>query len=183
MINSTLTIENFDLIQKRIDYIKKLRQMQSDKSFQHFIQDKCLETVKQISYQRLQTGSGAEQCTNDEYFSEYIQNHKIRETDNGFILYNDLTVPANTSKPENYPNGFSIAMAFEYGVGIVGENANDNPNAWTYNVNNYQFGWVFKNGNEYFRTYGYAGFEIYRFSAIEIQKLLPSWVQEYFRRY
>ena len=33
-----------------------------------------------------------------------------------------------------------------------------------------------------YATYGYAGFEIYRFSAIEIQKNLKKWVNEYFRK-
>lgn len=182
MIKGTLEVSGLDLLQKRIDYVKKLKQMQIDKNFQDFIKRKCLETVIEVSKQRLQVGGGAEQCTNEEYFNEYIENHKIRDTDNGFIIYNDLTVPANTTKPENYPNGFSIAMAFEYGVGIVGENANDNPNAWAYNIHNYQFGWVFKKGEEFFATYGYAGFEIYRFSAIEIQKQLPIWVKNYFSK-
>lgn len=110
----------------------------------------------------------------------YNNNHKIKNNSKGFILYNDLTVPANTTKPENYPNGFSIALAFEYGVGIVGENANDNPNAWAYNIHNYQFGWHFIKNGEKIGTYGYAGFEIYRHTANEIRKNLKSWVNEYF---
>lgn len=182
MINGNLQVYGIENLTNRINYINKLKQMKTDKTFQDYIKEKCLETVIEVSKQRLQTGVGAEQCTNDEYFSEYISNHKIRDTENGFILYNNLTVPANTSKPENYPNGFSIAMAFEYGVGIVGENANDNPNAWAYNVNNHQFGWVFKKDDNYFTTYGYAGFEIYRFSAIEIKKQLPNWVEKYFKK-
>lgn len=181
MINGKLEVSGLENLQKQIDYVKKMQSMTTNKDFQRFIQEKCLETVIKVSKQRLRTGSGAEECTNDEYFEEYINNHKIREIDNGFVLYNDLTVPANTKKPENYPNGFSIAMAFEYGVGIVGENANDNPNAWAYNVNNHQFGWVYEKDGQYFATYGYAGFEIYRFTAIEIQKQLPTWVREYFK--
>lgn len=180
MLKMNLGVQGLDVLQKKIDYIKKIKSMETDSAFQKFIQNKCLELVKKISRERLQVGGGTEKCTNEEYFEAYNNNHKIKNNSKGFILYNDLTVPANTTKPENYPNGFSIALAFEYGVGIVGENANDNPNAWAYNIHNYQFGWHFIKNGEKIGTYGYAGFEIYRHTANEIRKNLKSWVNEYF---
>ena len=42
----------------------------------------------------------------------------------------------STKHLEDYPNGFSIALAFEYGVGIVGQ-TNPVPNAWEYNLKDY----------------------------------------------
>lgn len=182
MLKVRVDLDSLEKLDEYIDFVKKLLKMQVDKDFQKFIQQKCLETVKQVSLTRLVNSGGAERCTNEEYFEEYNNNHKIRQEEDGFVIYNDLTVPANTKKPENYPNGFSIALAFEYGVGIVGENANDNPNAWAYNIHNYQFGWTFRKDGETYATYGYAGFEIYRFSAIEIQKNLNKWVNEYFMK-
>lgn len=190
MIKGKLNVSGLNNLQKHIDYIKKLKTMVNDKAFQTFIQNKCLETVKRVALERLSTSNSAEGGNTDaEYIEEYNNRHKIREDKNGkgFILYNDFTIPQSMlpirSKKllENYPNGFNIAMAFEYGIGIVGENANTNPNAWEYNVNNHNFYWTYEKYGEVFATYGYAGFEIYRFTAIEIQKLLPSWVKEYFK--
>lgn len=172
-----LKVNGLERLQKQIDYVKKLQSMVKDKNFQAFIQDKCLKTVKEITLQRIGD------TTNADSIGLYLSNHKIEETNNGFILYNDTTIPANTKHPENYPNGeFNIALAFEYGVGIIGEYFTDNPNAWEYNVNNYVDGWHYPIGNdEYEFTQGYEGFEIYRFTAIEIQKQLPNWVREYFK--
>ena len=113
--------------------------------------------------------------------------------EDGFVIYNDAKIPANVKGVQNdlsnYKDGeFSIAMAFEYGVGIIGMST-DSPNSWEYNVNNYNFGWVLPSeianmygipkGNEFA---GYQGFEIYRYTTERIKRYLPRWVEEYFRK-
>ena len=134
----TPKVDGLDKLKEYIEYVHKMNTMTYDKDLQKYIQNKCLKTVREITNQRLVGGT-----TDDEWIEEYKGNHKIRETNDGFILYNDTTIPQTllpvTEKTaENYPNGFSIAMAFEYGIGIVGEN-DAKVGAWDYNVNNWNF--------------------------------------------
>ena len=190
MLKVKTEVLNLKGLENHIQYVNKMLKMKTDKNFQKFIQDKCLQTVEKVARQRL---GGT---TNDEYIEEYILRNKIREDgNNGFILYNDFTIPAILSTKNtinqnrdnglvrNYDKGFNIALAFEYGVGIVGAN-NPVQNSWAYNINNYgEYGWYYKTiSGESVRTTGYQGAEVYRYTAIEIQKNLKSWVNEYYKK-
>lgn len=175
-----------DNLENHIKFIKRLLTMKTDKSFQKFIQDKVLETVNKIARERIRN------TTNNEYIEEYILRNSIREEYDGFVLYNDLTIPAilttrNTKNQDremgrvrNYDDGFSLALAFEYGVGIIGQN-NPVNGAWDYNINNYgESGWYYKTPSGISeRTKGYQGAEVYRYTAIEVEKQLKNWVNEY----
>lgn len=178
MLNTNVDVNGLEEFKKYVDYVKAMNSMKIDKKFQKFIQKKCLETVKQISNDRITNTT-----TDDEYIVEYKSRHKIRETSDGFILYNDTILPTemlpvSEKNVNNYPNGFSIALAFEYGIGIVGQNS-AKEGAWEYNVNNWNFPWYYIKYGEKYSTYGYEGFEVYRFTAEEIKKNLKNWVKEY----
>lgn len=183
MLKVSCEIKGLKELENKIKFIKRLSQMKTDKSFQKFIQEKVLATVKKVTDERLTGGT-----TNDDAIEEYKNNHKIREDEDGFILYNDTQIPAEVNGVqndiENYPNGmFPIAIAFEYGVGIVGQNTPDNENAWPYNVQGYNFGWILPQsvtGQVGIQTAGYMGFSIYRYTRIEVERNLPKWVKEYF---
>lgn len=181
MLKIDINVQGLSKLQKHIEFVEKIMKMKTDKSFQKFIQDKVLETVKKVSNERLVGGT-----TDDEYIEEYKSRHKIREVENGFVLYNDTVLPTSMlpispNTAMNYPNGFSIALAFEYGIGIIGEN-DAKVGAWNYNVNDWNFAWHYtKNGTTY-STYGYSGFEIYRYTAIEIENKLKDWVNEYYEK-
>ena len=179
MLNISTKVDSISKLDEYIKYVDKLAQMKTDIKFQKYIQEKVLYTVNRITDQRLIGGT-----TNDAEIELYKDSNQIRETSDGFILFNDASIPANTKDPSNYPNEeFPIALAFEYGVGIIGSN-NDNPNAWEYNVNNYNFGWYYQDEDgEYKFTGGYQGFEIYRYTAEEIKSMLPKWVNDYFKKY
>lgn len=200
MITGSLEVSGLEILQRNIDYIKKLKQMLVDKKFQEFIQEKCMEIIKKVADERL----NASTVTNQEEIGAYNNNHKIRDiTDKGFVIYNDYTIiKPETHHSPSYP--FSVALAFEYGTGIIGASNSNAPSWYAYNVNDNHVtidgeqidGWWLdanlNNGNPIFGTSksgkavvtrGYEGLEIYRFSAIEIQKQLPNWVKEYFRRY
>lgn len=178
MLKTNIDVKGLKELDKHIEFVNKMLRMKTDKDFQKFIQDKCMEALNKVMDQRLVGGT-----TNDMAIGKYRESNHIQETEDGFIIYNDCKIGADTKHPENYPNGeFSIALAFEYGVGIIGQNT-DNPNAWEYNVNNYNFGWYFlpEDGDgQYHETAGYQGFEIYRYTAIEIQTNLNKWVEEYY---
>jgi hypothetical protein len=187
MLKVNCEIKGLKELNAKIEYIKRLSQMKTDKEFQKFIQDKVLTTVKKITNERLIGGT-----TNDDAIEQYKNNHKIREENDGFILYNDTQIVANVNGVqnhiENYPNGmFPIALAFEYGVGIIGQNTPNNENAWAYNIQGYNFGWNLpkdvaeQNGIPLGQEYaGYTGFSIYHYTRIEVEKNLPKWVKEYF---
>lgn len=183
MLKVSCEIKGLKELKEKIQYVKRLSQMKTDKSFQKFIQDKVLQTVKKVTEERLVGGT-----TNDEAIEEYKINHKIKEDGNGFILYNDTQIPAEVYGTQNdianYPNGmFPVALAFEYGVGIIGQNTLDNDNAWPYNVQGYNFGWILPHtvtGEYGMQTAGYMGFSIYRYTRIEVENNLPKWVKEYF---
>lgn len=174
-------VDGLEEFKKYIEYVKKLASMRFDKPFQKYIQDLCLKTVEQVTNQRLTGGT-----TNDDSIGLYKSSNHIRETENGFVLYNDAKIPAIAlglqNDAENYPDGmFSIALAFEYGVGIIGSNTN-NPNAWEYNMQGYNFGWYLPSsvaGQSGVMTGGYQGFEIYRYTAEEINNNLKKWVLAY----
>lgn len=178
MLKIEFNVEGLKELDKYIEYVNKLASMKKDSDFQKFIQNKILSLAQKVTDQRLTGGT-----TNDEYIQLYKSSHHIQEEENGFILYNDATIDANVEENTNYPGGqFSIALAFEYGVGITGEGTyqEDVFTAWDYNVNDYNFGWYFLKNGEVNHTFGYMGFEIYRNIAIEAEKNLKKWVNEYY---
>lgn len=178
MFDVKIEIDGLEKFEKYIKFVEAINSMKTDKGFQKFIQNKCLETVKEQSDKRITSST-----TDNEYIVEYKSRHKIRETSDGFILYNDTILPVellpvSEKNISNYANGFSIALAFEYGIGIVGQNS-AKQGAWEYNVNNWNFPWYYVKYGEKYSTYGYEGFEVYRYTAEEIQKNLKNWVLEY----
>lgn len=179
MLKVSCEVTGLKELENKIEYIKRLSQMKVDKSFQKFIQEKVMQTLNKVMSERL-----TDETTNSEYIEEYKLRNKIREEEDGFVLYNDFTIPAilttQSNKIRDYSQGFSIALAFEYGVGIVGQ---ENPveGAWEYNVNNYEKGWYYKTMNgEVLFTDGYKGMQIYRYTKIEVENNMPRWVKEYF---
>ena len=176
----TPNIDSLKKFQEYIDYVKKFSTLSYDREFQKYIQNKFLETVNKISLERLSGGTMSQ---------EYISNNKIRELDDGFVLYNDTTVDTDS---EGYDGTFCIALAFEYGTGIIGQN-NPREGAWQYNVKGHTDGWwypsnwddpnpikwVDKDGNIRAFTRGMQGYEIYRYTQEEIKKQLTNWIKEY----
>ena len=181
MFKIKVEMKGLDKLDKHIEYVNKLLKMKTDENFQKFIQDKCMQTLNKVMNERLTGGT-----TNDDAITLYKSSNHLQEEPDGFVIYNDAKIPAIASQPNNYPGGqFSIALAFEYGVGIVGDGTytNDHFQPWDYNINKYNFGWKYPKGNgHYGTTYGYMGFEIYRYTAIEIEKNLSKWVNEYYRK-
>ena len=180
MIKFDVQIDSLKKLDEYIEYVNRMKKMKVDKSFQKFIQDKVLELAKKVTDERLVGGT-----SNDEEIELYKSSHHILEETDGFILYNDAKIEANAKDNTNYPNGeFSIALAFEYGVGITGEGTyqEDYFSSWDYNVNDYNFGWYYLKDGVVNHSFGYEGFEIYRNIAIEIERNLKKWVNEYYSK-
>lgn len=191
MLDINVSVDSIKKLDKHIKYVEKMMKLKYDIDFQKYIQDKCLQTVKKVAEQRIYSIP----TSNEDMKSAYIQNNKIRKEKNGFVIYNDLSV-----QNKNYT--FCVALAFEYGTGLIGQEQAIN-GAWAYNINqNTVFydgeivdGWWLskdkagnvetfgesKSGKDVI-TRGYRGMEIYRFSAEEIKSMLPKWVNDYLSR-
>ena len=179
MLKVSTNISGLKNLQSYIINIEKIASIKNSSEYTKFLQKKVMETLNQVMNERL---GGT---TNDEFIEEYKLRNKIIDVDDGFILYNDFTIPATLStkstKTRNYSSGFSIALAFEYGVGIVGKEK-PKVGAWEYNINEYENGWYYKSSTgEIIWTRGYEGLEIYRFTKDRIEKNMSSWFQEYMR--
>lgn len=165
-LNPKVNVKGLKELKEYIEFVKKFSTMKTDRQFQKYIQNKFLETVNRIASDRLSGGILSQ---------EYISNNKIREFDDGFILYNDTMV---ATESEGYDGQFSIALAFEYGTGIVGQN-HPKANAWAYNINQHEKGWIYYADGSYHFTQGFEGFEIYRFTKEEVERNLNDWVMKY----
>lgn len=185
MFKVNTEVDSIQKIDRHLQFVQKMALMKTDANFQKFIQEKSMETLTKVMNNRVRSNS----TSNDDSIELYMNSNHLIELEDGFIIYNDAKIPANAkgiqNSAENYPNGeFSIALAFEYGVGIIGMETG-NPKAWEYNVKDYNFGWYLPSevfGESGIRYMGYTGFEVYRYTAIEIETQLSKWVQEYYRR-
>lgn len=188
MLTVKCNVDSIKKLDKHIKYVEKMMKLKYDIDFQKYIQDKCLQTVKKVAEQRIYSIP----TSNEDMKSAYIENNKIRKEKDGFVIYNDLSVES-----ANYT--FCVALAFEYGTGLIGQKQGIN-GSWAYNINNntvYYDGetvegwWLSKDKAGNIETFGesrsgkaiitrgYQGMEIYRFSAEEIKAQLPKWVNEF----
>ena len=177
MINAKVDIDSLNKLQKQMNFVHSINSNML--KLNEYLGNKSLEVLNKVINMRLNIGT-----TNDEYIDEYKKNNILNVNNNGFEIYNHTMADLSELKPETrakYPQGFSIAMAFEYGVGIVGENA-PVAGAWDYNINNYNFAWKYKKDGIVYSTYGYQGMEIFRYAKEEIIKQLPIWIKEYYER-
>ena len=187
-VDTKVTIDKLEYLEKYINYVNGMIKMQTDKAFQKYIKQRCFDVLEMVMNERLFTAD----TTNNHDIGIYMNSNHIIDTENGFIIYNDAKVPADVSGLQNdisnYEDGMiNLALAFEYGVGLVGP-ATNNPKAWEYNVNHYNFGWILPRNiaNAYGVPYGqefagYQGLNIYYETAITIETNLKDWVLEYMR--
>lgn len=178
--NVSIKKEGLNCLNNIIKNISK--RMSSIDGLNLYLKEKVVQTYREIMEEKLTGGT-----TNDKYITLYKNSYHTKDIQNGFILYNNANIDIDdteTSRPYQYPNGFSIAMAFEYGVGIVGMRTG-NPNAWKYNLHKYPNGWYYLDdmGEAHF-TAGYKGFEIFRELQNRItannNQLLKKWSKEYY---
>lgn len=179
MIKTNIKVDSVEKLTKHIELVKSLTKLRGDSSFLDFLIEKCMKCLNETIDERLTGGT-----TNNDSIDEYKKNNVSQKVDGGFIIYNHTMGDISEMTPETqakYPNGFSIAFAFEYGVGIVGAN-NPKQGAWEYNINEYEKHWVYRKNGKYRATSGYEGFEIYRFTTEKIRNNLYDWVQEYIKK-
>lgn len=193
MLKIKISVDSLDKIQNYIDFVERIYDAQNDMGLQSFLKRKVLEAAKMITDKELVGGT-----SNDEEIELYKNSHHIEDYKKGFILYNDAkisadkynTLPFDTS---GYPDGeFSIALAFEYGVGVVGQGTYEEGYFKSWDYNNVTLSKSkHRQGDEWYlpaSVYGesgylysgYEGFEIYRKIAIFCEASLNEWAYEYF---
>ena len=172
----------------KITGTKKLSQKLEDlsdtfgsKEMMNYLGDKCERTLYKITNENLSTVEDLET-------SEYAKNHKKEVKGNRILLSNNTMADLSDLSPEtlaNYPNGFSIAKAVEYGTGIVGStsSASSFANDWEYDVNGHgQKGWYYKkNGNLYWSK-GFEGRLIFYKTSLGIKEDISKWLHDYLKQ-
>ena len=159
--------------------LKKLSDSFGSKEMMEFLGDKCERTLYKITYDNLTTVEDLE-------VSEYSKNHQKEIKNNTITLSNGTMADLSELSSEtlkNYPNGFSIAKAVEYGTGIIGSTSEASsiaPSDWEYDVNGHgEKGWFYKKDGNIYWTKGFEGRLIFYKTAKEIEKNARSWIFEY----
>lgn len=160
-------------LEETVVYLENLKDLYSNRNFINFIKQKCLKTVKYQTDVRLSSLVDL----NSALLSNYRNNHKTVDTENGFILYNDLM---NDGWVEY---DFSIAEAVEYGIGIkgLGTGITASGNGYQYDINSHgDTGWVYKDKDgKTVWTKGYEGRNVYYYTYLEIMSKMESWIDEF----
>lgn len=168
----TLVI-NVSGLKEVTDTLINLKELYSNRSFIDFIKRKCIASVKYQTDVRLSSLVDLKSAL----LSNYRNNHKVKDTSTGFLLYNDLM------NNEWIKYDFSIAEAVEYGIGKVGDGTgiNASENNYLYDINKHgDKGWVYKDkdGNTVW-TKGYEGRNVYYYTYLDIMKNMDNWIDEF----
>ena len=162
--------------------LKKLGDSFGSKEMMDYLGDKCERSLYKTTYENLSTVEDLET-------SEYAKNHRKKIEKKTITLSNRTMADLSDLSPEtlaNYPNGFSIAKAVEYGTGIIGSTSEASsiaPSDWKYDVNGHgEKGWFYKkNGNIYWSK-GFEGRLIFYKTALDIKENVNNWVAYYLKR-
>ena len=181
MANNYITLDD---IQKYAQYLQKINEALKTQEFKDYLKKKSREVLDKITEQNL--NADVEQ----KYEHTYRNNHKV-EVDEEYITisnYTDISVDnINSELAKNYPNGFDLSKAVEYGTGLVGATSEASSYAkqdvWEYMVNDnrdYQKGWFYEVDGKVYWTKGMSGKLIFNKAEKEIEDKLYDWIDEYF---
>jgi len=166
-----------DNLENLIKYYEKIEKTLKSENFKRYIEEKCYDVLNKITRQSLNADE------NEEYEHIYRNSHNAKATENEVTISNVTIVPVTNS--ENYPNGFDLSKAVEYGTGIVGLSSDGSMLAvqddWEYDINNHgESGWYyFDKGGVRHWTKGMKGSLIYEKARLEIEDNINDWITEY----
>lgn len=164
------------------DKLKALGDSFGSNEMLNYLGDKFEETLYKKTYENLTTVEDLE-------VSEYAKNHQKTIQDKKIILSNSTMADLSDLSPEtlrNYPNGFSIAKAVEFGTGIIGATSEASAlaqsNGWDYDINGHgEKGWFYKKDGNIYWTKGFEGRLIYYKTKKDIQENISKWVASYIK--
>lgn len=169
-----IEINGIDELLETLDDLKK---MMKNYEFLEYIAQKSKETLDRITAQNISFQNKENQG--------YANNHEVEVYQDEIILFNNTKADLShlsESTRANYPDGFSIAKAVEYGTGIVGRDSQgaDQAENWAYDVNNHgEKGWFYEKNGKIYWTKGMEGKLIYYKTKEEIEKNVGKWISEY----
>lgn len=173
-----------DGIGKLNTYILSIENAIQSQEFVEFIADKAKQTLLEVQNERLSTEDRGSE-------DEYRRSHRYKIERDRIYLFNHATISQDKmgeSYRQFYPNGFDLAKAVEYGVGIVGAGSSGAEQAskdgWQYDVNGHGYkGWFYEdeNGNKVW-TNGYSGRLIYYNTTERIKTKINSWTKEFLEK-
>ena len=163
--------------------LQKLSDSFGSKEMMEFLGDKCERTLYKTTHENLST-------VNDLEVSDYAKNHQKDVKGNKITLSNGTMADLTGLNPEtlaNYPNGFSIAKAVEYGTGIVGAASEASgiasQDGWEYDINQHgSQGWYYKKDGNLYWSKGFEGRLIFYKTAREIKQNAKKWTSEYIKK-
>lgn len=162
--------------------LKKLSDSFESEKMMEYLGDKCERTLYKTTYDNLTTIEDLE-------VSEYAKNHRKKVGKIKITLSNSTMADLSELSQEtlkNYPNGFSIAKAVEYGTGAVGFASAASfiaPSDWEYDINQHgEKGWFYKKNGNIHWTKGFEGRLIYYKTAKKINKDVSKWIFDYLKK-
>ena len=197
MLDVNVDIDSLSKLNNYYETIKNYATLCKTNRFQEFLKSKVIETLNYVINKNID----ALHTTNQEEVELYLNSNHIVDTSNGFILYNDAKIPVDkynmlSFDTSGYPNGqFSIALAFEYGVGVMGQGSYNSGyfTPWEYNNTDtskrrskkYAPYWLLpKNvyGLSGILTQGYSGVQIYGDVARMVNRSIYRWTREFMEK-
>lgn len=170
---------------ENISYFKtillQLSKSLESEEFMQFIGNKCLLELNRISNERLDGFFETDMASSE--VDKYRKNHKMTIKPKKINISNSTMADLSHVSPrtlENYPDGFSIAKAIEFGTGILG--TPDSEFEWETQMNpnrNYDKGWYYEKNGKLYWSKGFGGKFIYSELVKSVEKNISSWIDEY----
>ena len=170
---------------KELERYERINQILKTGEFHTYIEEKCYEVLNKITENSLRADP------DEKYSHTYRKNHKVKATDTEVTISNETMVDVNdlhVKHPENYPSGFDLAKAVEYGTGIkgassgVGEYAKQD--GWEYDIHGHGLkGWFYvDDSGQLHWTQGMNGNLIFEKAKNEIEENISNWIDEYIEK-
>lgn len=163
------------------DWKHFIKRMNSE-DFMQFIGQKCMLELNRISNEKL--GGFAENDMFTTEIDKYRVNHVLETKSKELIISNDTMADLShlsEKTASNYPDGFSIAKAIEFGTGILG--TPDNEFKWetqvSENKSKYEKGWYYERDGHLYWSKGFGGKFIYYELRKVVEEKIPEWFNEY----
>ncbi len=180
MKNSNYSLEDINNI---AEYALKVQKALESDDFKEFLSKKSQQILERLTRESLN------EDTEEKYLHNYRKNHKVEVSNEYITISNTTDIPVeniNQNIARNYPNGFDLAKAVEYGTGIVGAISDAYKYAiqdgWQYMVNanrDYGKGWFYEQDGKVYWTEGMSGKLIFNKAVLEIEEKLYEWIDEY----
>lgn len=176
-------VDIFDLNQIKMleNQFSSLKKVLQSEDFMNFIGNKCMLELNRISNLKLDGFTESDMAMQE--VNKYRTRHKLEVKKDSLRISNDTMANLDHLSAKtlaNYPEGFSIAKAIEFGTGILGT-PNDDPE-WQTQVNtnrNYNKGWYYEKNGRLYWSNGFGGKFIYYTLKESVEKNIENWVIEY----